>query len=190
MPNRTIEPSEVVGWGIDADPNNEPTYPMRRRVETEHAGYTWERPTQQQSKVEVLHSNERPNLSASFGTSTPPRGLSGVIRRRAFKFSESSYGHWLPLMLADRVAVVEGYLEDLSHGRVPNIFAERGWNAEWRHNRPALMRRTATSVVVAGLIGAGLYLLFKPAESTAARKRPRPRLQTRSRQRPRQPAAR
>ncbi len=45
--------------------------------------------------VEVLHSNERPHLTAVFGTSSPPSGLSGSIRRFAFRYSESSYGHWL-----------------------------------------------------------------------------------------------
>ena len=98
-----VDPSQVKGWGADADRGNDPTYPMKRRNDGEHEGYSWERPAQQQSDAEVLHSNERPNLSAAFGTSTPPAGLSGAIRRFAFKYSESSYGHWLPLMLADFV---------------------------------------------------------------------------------------
>ena len=67
--------------------------------------------------------------------------MSGTIRRFAFGYSESSYGHWLPLMLADRVGVVEGFVEDLNHGRVPNVFAERGLRAEWEHNRTGLVRR-------------------------------------------------
>src|SRR5947208_1949984 len=121
-----IDPSQVKGWGVDADPENDPTYPLKRHVAGEHAGYAWERPPQQVPEVEVLHSNERPNLSATFGTSRPPRGLSGVIRRFAFRFSESSYGHWLPLMLADRVDMVEGIFDDVSHGHVPNIFGELG----------------------------------------------------------------
>jgi hypothetical protein len=144
-----VDPSQVKGWGVDADRGNDPTYPMKRRNDGEHEGYNWERPQQQQSDVEVLHSNERPNVSAAFGTSTPPAGLSGVIRRLAFKYSESSYGHWLPLMLADRVGVVEGYIEDLSHGHVPNVFAERGWKAEWKHNRRGLLTRVAVGTVLA-----------------------------------------
>ena len=75
--------------------------------------------------VEVLHSNERPDLTSVFGTSTPPSGPSGSLRRLAFRYSESSYGHWLPLVLADRVSVVEGVVGDLKHGHVPNILAER-----------------------------------------------------------------
>ncbi|HEX9996330.1 MAG TPA: hypothetical protein VGB45_04240 [Abditibacterium sp.] len=135
MENTIKDPSQIKGWGIDADPKNDPTYPMKKRNNGEHAGYSWERPPLQPVDVEVLHSNERPNVTAVFGTSTPPAGLSGMIRRFAFKYSESSYGHWLPLVLADRVGVVEGVVEDLTHGHIPNIFSEWGWKAEWKHNR-------------------------------------------------------
>src|SRR5918998_6950569 len=149
-----IDPAHVKGWGIDADPRNDPTYPMKRRTDGEHAGYSWERPPQQPVEVEVLHSNERPNITAVFGTSTPPSGLSGLIRRLAFGYSESSYGHWLPLMLADRVNEVEGVVEDLASGHVPNVFAERGWNAEWKHNRINLMGRVVVgAVLVSAAVG-------------------------------------
>src|SRR3712207_1752963 len=111
MEHTPKDPSQIKGWGVDADPKNDPTYPMKNRNNGEHAGYSWERPPQQPITIEVLHSNERPNVTSVFGTSTPPSGLSGVIRRIAFRYSESSYGHWLPLMLADRVSVVEGVLD-------------------------------------------------------------------------------
>ncbi len=141
MEHTTKAPPQIEDWGVDADPKNDPTYPMKSRDDGEHAGYSWERPPQQPITVEVLHSNERPDVTAVFGTSTPPSGLSGVLRRLAFGYSESSYGHWLPLVLADRVGVVEGVLGDLKHGQVPNVFAERGWKAEWEHNRTSLLRR-------------------------------------------------
>ena len=141
MEHTPKNPSQIKGWGVDADPKNDPTYPMKDRNNGEHAGYSWERPQQQPIIIEVLHSNERPNVTSVFGTSTPPSELSGVIRRIAFRYSESSYGHWLPLMLADRVSVVEGVLGDLKHGHVPNVFAERGWKAEWKHNRAGLVGR-------------------------------------------------
>ena len=91
-----------------------------------------------------------------FGTSTPPASLSGAIRRVAFRYSESSYGHWLPLMLADRVGVVEGVLADLERGRVPNVFAERGWKAEWKHNRTSLIGRI---LLIAILVSAVVALV-------------------------------
>lgn len=155
MEHSAKDPSQIKGRGVDADPSNDPTYPMKHRNDGEHAGYSWERPTQQQISVEVLHSNERPDLTAVFGTSTPPSGLSGALRRLAFRYSESSYGHWLPLMLADRVGVAEGVLDDLRQGRVPNVFAERGWKAEWKHDRTSLLRRI---LLMACLIGAVAYI--------------------------------
>ncbi len=104
----------------------------------------------------MLHSNERPNLTAVFGTSTPPAGLSGMLRRRAFRYSESSYSHWLPLMLADRIGMVEGLFDDLRHGHVPNVFAEKGWDAEWQHNRKQLVTRVAIGSAV--IAAAALWL--------------------------------
>ncbi len=148
MENTAIDTSQIKGWGVDADPKNDPTYPMKQRNNGEHAGYTWQRPTQQSETVEVLHSNERPNLSAVFGTSVPPAGLSGMIRRFAFKYSESSYAHWLPLMLADRVGEVEGVVADVAHGHVPNIFDELGGKAVWKHNRKELVTRVLLGAVV------------------------------------------
>lgn len=140
--------AEIPGWGIDADPKNDPTYPMQKRTNAEHEGYSWERPSLQPVNVEVLHSIERPNVTAVFGTSTPPSGLSGMIRRYAFRYSENSYLHWLPLLLADRVNVVEGVIEDFSHGKVPNIFAEKGWKADWEHNRTGLFQKIGVLALV------------------------------------------
>ena len=148
MQHTAKDPSQIKGWGVDADPRNDPTYPMKHRDDGEHAGYSWERPPQQPITTEILHSIERPNVTSVYGTSTPPSGLSGSIRRFAFKYSESSYGHWLPLMLADRVSVAEGVLGDLKHGHVPNVFAELGWKAEWKHNRSSLVRRILVRVVL------------------------------------------
>ena len=148
MEHTAKDPSQIKGWGVDADPKNDPTYPMKHRNDGEHAGYSWERPPQQPITTEILRSIERPDVTSVFGTSTPPSGLSGSIRRFAFRYSESSYGHWLPLMLADRVSVVEGVLDDLKHSRVPNVFAELGWKAEWKYNRTSLVRRILVRVVL------------------------------------------
>ncbi len=143
--------SHIKGWGIDADPKNDPTYPMKKRTDEEIEGYTWERPPQQPIDIEVLRSVERPNITAVFGTAKPPTGLSGVIRRMAFKKSESSYGRWLPLVLADRIQVIEGYIEDARNGYVPNYFKERGWTAEWKYNRKNFILKTAAFTAVAAI---------------------------------------
>ena len=36
--NGMIDPAQVLGWGIDADPRNDPTYPIKNRNNGEHAG--------------------------------------------------------------------------------------------------------------------------------------------------------
>ena len=151
MEHTPVDPTQIKGWGVDADPKNDPTYPMKRRTDAEQRGYTYERPPQQPVTVEVLHSNERPNVTAVFGTVSPPAGLSGNLRRYAFKYSESDYRHWLPLMLADRVGEVEGILEDFGRGHVPNIPGELGWRAEWKHNRRSLLTRIAVGIVLASV---------------------------------------
>jgi hypothetical protein len=163
--NMVFDPTKIKGWGIDADPENDPTYPMKNRNNGEHNGYSWERPPQQQEEagVEILHSNERPNLSATFGTSVPPAGVSGMLRRAAFKYSENSYGHWLPLMLADRVNMVEGVVEDLARGRVPNVFGEMGLKAEWKHNRKKLV----TKIVVGAAVATTIYVLLRGKRNDA-----------------------
>jgi hypothetical protein len=156
MESKEKDFSHIKGWGIDADPKNEPTYPIKKYTGDDHNRINWERPPLQPITVEVLKSNERPNVTAVFGTVAPPSGLSGAIRRYAFKYSESSYGHWLPLLLADRVNVVEGFIDDLKQGHVPNIFAEKGWGAEWKYNRKGLIRKVAAGTALAIVVWASL----------------------------------
>ncbi|TGE05631.1 hypothetical protein [Hymenobacter fodinae] len=149
MENTVKDPQKLPGWGIDANPENDPTYPMRERLNVSQDPDSKHRPASLQPvDIEVLKTIERPNVSAVFGEAAPPTGLSGMIRRFAFKYSESHYGHWLPLLLADRVNVVEGVLEDLTHGKVPNIFAEKGYAVEWKHNRTAFVTKMATIALV------------------------------------------
>lgn len=153
--------TDIPGWGVDADPQNDATYPMRDRQAADARAMTWDRPAQQPADVEVLQSVEHNRLPAVFGASVPPSGLSGAIRRKAFAYSESQMAHWLLLMLADRVNVAEGIVADLSAGRAPNLIAERGLGAEWRHNRPVMVRKMAVGAG-AGLAAAGLgYLLLR-----------------------------
>jgi hypothetical protein len=150
----------VAGWGVDIDNENDPTYPMKTYTGDDHNRTRYHRPFQQPVDVEVLHSNERPNVSAVFGTPLPPTGLSGAIRRFAFKHSESSLVHWLPLLIADRVNVVEGIIEDISQGHIPNIWAEKGYKAQWKYQRGKLIGKVlAQTAVLAGV--AALVVLAK-----------------------------
>ncbi len=145
--------AHIKGWGIDADPENEPTYPIKNYTGDDHKRLNWERPPLQPQNEEILLSVEYPHMTATFGTPNPPTGLSGKIRRLAFKQSESEYGHWLPLLLADRVNVVEGIIADIKQGKFPNILAEKGMKAEWKYNKKGLLKKVlVTSLVITGFL--------------------------------------
>ena len=102
--------------------------------------------------MKVFHSTERPGMTPVFGTSTPPTGVSGLIRKGAFRYSENDLRHWLMLLFADRVNVVEGILDDLAHGHVPNFFTEMGGPAEWKHNRKGFIRKAFIAGAVVGVL--------------------------------------
>jgi len=151
-----IDPMTVVGWGIDADPQNDPTWPMRDRTEDDGPGANWIAPETQAVDVEILQSVEYLRRPAVVGTTVPPSGLSGVMRRLAFRFSEGQWGHWLVLMAADRVNVVEGALTDVIRGRSPNPFGERGLV---KRNQAA--QATAVTLVAVGLAAVGAVYLAR-----------------------------
>jgi len=154
-PRNVPDTANLPGWGADLDHADRPGYPMERtpaRLE----GLHWARPEDQPLTMKVYHSVERPGVTPVFGTSAPPSGLSGRLRGAAFKLSENDIRHWLLLLFADRVNVVEGVAGDLCKGSVPNIFAEMGIKSEWRYNRAGLIRKVAIASAVAG---AGYWLL-------------------------------
>lgn len=104
--------AHIPGWGADLARENRPAVPMERTPP--RLDVPWgDPPPQQPRTVEILKSVERPEHSRTFGTRLPPKGLSGVIRRAAFKRSENDIRHWLMLIAADRVNVVEGLCEDV-----------------------------------------------------------------------------
>lgn len=144
-------PSGIQGWGADLDPSVRPAVPMER-TPPRFVKPSYEQPEQQPVTVKVFHSTERPGLTPVFGTGQPPSGVSGLIRSGAFRFSENDIRHWLMLLFADRVNVVEGIIEDLAHGHVPNFFAEMGGPAEWKHNRAGFYRKAAMAGAVVGLL--------------------------------------
>jgi hypothetical protein len=148
-PAMAVDPALITGWGVDADPKNDPTYPYRNRSEDDHSG-EWRRPTQQEPHVELLTSVEHKWLPAVFGTASPPSGVSGSMRRLAFRWSESNWAHWLLLMGADRVNMIEGLVQDLARGHIPNIPKEMGVPAEWRHNKTGMLKKIGVATVIIG----------------------------------------
>ncbi|MGN8056135.1 hypothetical protein ACTJKN_07675 [Pedobacter sp. 22163] len=142
----------IPGWGMDIDPDNEPTYPIKNYTGDDHNRSNYEKAEQQPVNIELLKSNERPQPSVVFGTSVPPSGLSGAIRRYAFKHSEDRYRHWIPLILADRVNALEGIIEDVKKGTFPDIVKERGWKSEFRYNPVNMIGKAAITLALGGLV--------------------------------------
>lgn len=156
MENTNNNYKDIKGWGIDADPSDNPNYPIKQYNGDDHQRLNWQRPPLQPVTVEILKSVEHPRMPAVFGTTVPPSGLSGKLRRIAFKYNESEYRHWLNLLLADRINMIEGLVGDLKRGHLPNIFSERGMKADWKYNRKELV----TKVIVATAVATAVYLMF------------------------------
>ncbi|QOY96111.1 hypothetical protein IM543_09920 [Massilia sp. UMI-21] len=147
--------SHIQGWGADLDRKNRPAVPMERTPPRFIDAKPGD-PPQQPETVEVLVSPERPGITPIFGTAQPPSGLSGMIRRLAFKSTENDLRHWMLLLLADRINVVEGIAEDLARGHVPNILGEMGIKAEMKHNPAGLAKKVA---ITAAVVGTAVYLM-------------------------------
>jgi hypothetical protein len=148
----------IQGWGADLDRKDRPAVPMERTPPRfiHPPGHI----PQQARTVEVFVSPERPGITPIFGTAQPPRGLSGMIRRLAYKMTENDIRHWLLLYAADRVDVVEGIGDDLSRGRMPNPLREMGIRAELQYNPYGLAKKAAVTTAVAGGIW---YLMTRRA---------------------------
>ena len=156
MENTNSNYKDIKGWGVDANPSDNPNYLIKQYNGDDLQRLYWKRPPLQPVTVEILKSVEHARVPAVFGTTVPPSGLSGKLRRIAFKYNESEYGHWLNLLLADRINVVEGLVSDLKRGHIPNIFSERGMKADWKYNRKELV----TKVIVATAVATTVCLLL------------------------------
>jgi hypothetical protein len=118
--------ARIPGWGADLDPADRPSYP-KLRFDPELSGAHWEFPDRQPEKWPRERSIEHQMLPPVFGTSTPPRGLSGVIRKFAYaRYSEGRAAHWLLLMAADRVDVAENVLRSFGTLRPDNPVTQTG----------------------------------------------------------------
>ncbi|HET6511838.1 MAG TPA: hypothetical protein VFH43_06575 [Candidatus Kapabacteria bacterium] len=146
--------SGIDAWGVDLEHSRRPAYPKERippRLEV-----PWDEPEPQKQNVEVLVSVEHVKRPPVFGSVQPPSGLSGVLRRAAFGWAEADIRHWLILIMADRINVVEGVIDDLAHGHVPNVFAEMGWKAKYKYNKRGFITKVGVMALIAG---AGIFFL-------------------------------
>lgn len=153
--------SKIRGWGSDLDPSTRPGVPMDKApgIGIEQLYPILE---QQVSRDKVHKSTEHGKLTPVFGNACPPRGLSGLMRDVAYRFSEGRLSHWILLIAADRVDMVEELLVDIAHLRIPNIPREMGLGAELKYNRKGVAKTA---------IFAGLGVMALVAASTIKKRR-------------------
>jgi hypothetical protein len=125
--------ARIPGWGVDLDPADRPSFPREQPgIQT---GAHWDFPERQPEEWPRERSVEHAFLTPVFGTSTPPAGVSGAIRKYAYaKFSEGRAAHWLLLIAGDRVDAWEHHLRSLATLRPDNPVTETGVLSEFsRH---------------------------------------------------------
>jgi hypothetical protein len=135
---------KIPGWGVDLDPADRPSVPQER-FDPDITGAHWDFPERQVEKWPRERSIEHRFLTPVFGTSTPPSGVSGVIRKFAYRYSEGRAAHWMLLLGADRVNAVESHLASFMTARPDNPITETGIRSEFTHH--GLASRTGTKRV-------------------------------------------
>jgi hypothetical protein len=147
--------ARIPGWGVDLDPADRPSVPRERREET---GAHWDFPERQPEEWPRERSIEHAMLTPVFGTSCPPRGVSGALRRYAYRrYSEGRAAHWLILIGADRVDAWEAHLRSFATLRPDNPITETGVRAELtrhgiksRRGRKDVRHQVLDPVIVVG----------------------------------------
>jgi hypothetical protein len=126
--------ARIPGWGVDRDPHDRPSVP-RLQFNPDRTGAHWEFPERQPEKWPRERSIEHEFLTPVFGTSCPPHGLSGVMRKYAYRrYSEARAAHWLLLIAADRIDSLESNLRSYLTLHPDNMIAETGVLAEFKYD--------------------------------------------------------
>lgn len=100
---------DVPGWGVDADPAKRPGVPAEIEPPRPSGTPHYADPAQQATTPRPLIGRGR-SLTKVYATNVPPRGVSGALRRLAYRIPDYKARRWLLLMAADRVDALE-------HGR-------------------------------------------------------------------------
>src|SRR5688500_15432948 len=125
--------ARIPGWGADLDPRDRPSVP-KLSYRDDLTGAHWDFPERQPEKWPRERSMEHKFLTPVFGTAAPPKGVSGALRKLAYrKFSEADVAHWLLLMAGDRVDSLGSSVTSVFRGRPDNPLTETGIRSELTH---------------------------------------------------------
>lgn len=87
---------------VDRDRSRRPGVPKERRPEP----WPNSRPTPARMKAPPsapMHGRPNKPMPPVYGTAVPLGGLSGIIRRMAYRLPDHTVNHWMLLLLGDRV---------------------------------------------------------------------------------------
>jgi hypothetical protein len=154
--------ARIPGWGADLDPKDRPSVP-REKFDLEATGAHWTFPERQPEKTPRERSIEHGILPPVFGTVAPLHGVSGAVRRYAYRYSEARAAHWLILILGDRVDAVGSHLRSFLTLRPDNPVTETGVLSEARRHgiasRTGERRADRSHTWIDPLIVAGPWLV-------------------------------
>jgi hypothetical protein len=174
--------ARIPGWGVDLDRRDRPSVPKLEFQENLTGAHWGEHPDRQPEIWPRERSIEHAQLTPVFGTSCPPKGLSGAIRKLSYaRYSEGRAAHWLLLVLADRIDAWESHLRSFATLRPDNPITETGVRSEFTHGgvssrlgrkRADLAHQPLDPIIVAGpwvaaagLASAGVRRLIRSARS-------------------------
>jgi hypothetical protein len=165
--------ARIPGWGADLDPKDRPAVP-KLQYQQDLSGAHWEFPERQPEKWPRERSIEHEFLTPVFGTSCPPKGLSGALRKLAYRrYSEARTAHWLILVAADRVDAWESHLRSFATLHPDNPVTETGVLSELKHHgiasRFGRHRADVKHQALDPVIVAGPWLLAAVAAYAAGR---------------------
>jgi hypothetical protein len=170
--------ARIPGWGVDLDPKDRPSVP-KERFDPDLNGAHWRFPERQREERPRERSIEHKFLTPVFGTSCPPKGLSGAIRKYAYRrYSEGRAAHWLLLLGADRVDAVESALRSFLTSRPDNPitqtgvlseFSRHGLRSRGGHKRADLAHQPLDPIIVAAPWVAAAGVAYMVVKRTARR---------------------
>jgi hypothetical protein len=172
--------ARIPGWGADLDPKDRPSVPKLRSDPDGNAA-RWDFPERQPEDRPRERSIEHEFLTPVFGTTCPPRGVSGLMRRAAYRrYSEGRAAHWLLLLAADRVDAWESHLRSFLTLHPDNPISETGVLSEFSHHgiasrvgkkRADLTHQMLDPIIVAGPWVVACGVAYSAVRSTAKRRR-------------------
>ena len=151
--------ARIPGWGVDLDPKDRPAVP-RERFDPGATGAHWDFPERQPETWPRERTIEHKFLTPVFGTSCPPKGVSGAMRKLAYaRYSEGRAAHWLILLAADRVDAVESHLRSfaslhpdnpITETGVLSEFSRHGFSSRFGRGRADVKHQALDPIIVAG----------------------------------------